>query len=159
MSGALLIEGARIVDPASGLDAVGHLVVEDGRIAKVAAGGAAAAGGTPGADRIDAHGLVLAPGLIDMRVFTGEPGHEYRETLATASAAAAAGGVTSFVVMPDTLSRARALRLDSRAMLMNNDGYTFFEKIGDLVVTGPTKTNVNDFRAILIDCAARKFDG
>lgn len=63
------------------------------------------------------------------------------------------------VVMPDTLSRARALRLDSRAMLMNNDGYTFFEKIGDLVVTGPTKTNVNDFRAILIDCAARKFDG
>src|SRR6185437_13769058 len=47
--------------------------------------------------------LLLAPGLIDMRVFTGEPGREYRETLASASAAAAAGGVTSFVLMPDTL--------------------------------------------------------
>ena len=45
----------------------------------------------------------MAPGLIDMRVFTGEPGHEYRETLASAGEAAAAGGVTSFVTMPDTL--------------------------------------------------------
>src|SRR5690606_30601911 len=51
---------------------------------------------------IDAQGLVLAPGLIDMRVFVGEPGKEYRETLASAGAAAVAGGVTSFVMMPDT---------------------------------------------------------
>jgi dihydroorotase len=100
MSRPLRIENARIVDPASGLDAAGYLVVEAGRIVKVAAGAAPAA---TDAERVDAHGLVLAPGLIDMRVFTGEPGHEYRETLASAGAAAAAGGVTSFVVMPDTL--------------------------------------------------------
>jgi dihydroorotase len=100
MTRSLIVENARIVDPASGMDAVGALHVEDGRIAGIATG---TAGLPRDADRVDAHGLVLAPGLIDMRVFTGEPGREYRETLASASAAAAAGGVTSFVLMPDTL--------------------------------------------------------
>jgi dihydroorotase len=96
----LVVANARIVDPASNADQRGALLVEDGRIAALAPG---AAPGTPeGATTIDAHGLVLAPGLIDMRVFTGEPGHEYRETLASAAEAAAAGGITSFVVMPDT---------------------------------------------------------
>jgi hydroxypyruvate reductase len=51
----------------------------------------------------------------------------------------------------DTLARARALGLDARAMLGDNDGYGFFKALGDLVVTGPTLTNVNDFRAILIE--------
>lgn len=55
-----------------------------------------------GYDIIDAKGLIIAPGLIDMCVFTGEPGAEHKETLASASAAAAAGGVTTMVVMPDT---------------------------------------------------------
>jgi dihydroorotase len=96
----LVVQNARIVDPASGLDAVGSLKVEDGVIAAVVSGPARPAAG--GATAIDARGLVLAPGLIDMRVFTGEPGHEYRETLASAGEAAAAGGVTSFVLMPDT---------------------------------------------------------
>ena len=54
------------------------------------------------AEIIDCGGRVLAPGLIDMMVFTGEPGHEHRETLATASRAAAAGGVTTIVCMPNT---------------------------------------------------------
>jgi len=54
------------------------------------------------------------------------------------------------IVTPDTLARARAAGLDPAAMLADNDGYGFFEKIGDLVTTGPTLTNVNDFRAILI---------
>ena len=100
MTRPLIVENARIVDPASGMDAIGAIHVEDGRIAHIATGSA----GLPrDADRVDARGLVLAPGLIDMRVFTGEPGREYRETLASASAAAAAGGVTSFVLMPDTL--------------------------------------------------------
>ena len=55
-----------------------------------------------GAVIVDCGGQVLAPGLIDMRVFTGEPGEEHKETLQTASIAAAAGGVTTMVVMPRT---------------------------------------------------------
>ena len=54
------------------------------------------------------------------------------------------------VLAPDTLARAAKLGLQPAALLQNNDGYHFFDKLGDLVVTGPTRTNVNDFRAILI---------
>ena len=95
----LIVENARIVDPASGYDGPGSMRVEDGRIVAIVHGTAGA--GIDG-ERVDASGLVLAPGLIDMRVFTGEPGREYRETLQSAGEAAAAGGVTSFVAMPDT---------------------------------------------------------
>ncbi|MBN9304251.1 MAG: dihydroorotase [Devosia sp. 67-54] len=100
MTAPLVIANARIVDPASNTDRKGALLVADGRIEGLAEG--APQGVPDGATLIDARGLVVAPGLIDMRVFTGEPGHEYRETLATAADAAAAGGVTSFVLMPDT---------------------------------------------------------
>jgi hydroxypyruvate reductase len=55
------------------------------------------------------------------------------------------------IIVPDTLERARAHGLDARAMLADNDGYGFFAALGDLVITGPTLTNVNDFRAILIE--------
>jgi hydroxypyruvate reductase len=55
------------------------------------------------------------------------------------------------LITPDTLARAKARGLDARAFLANNDAYSFFEGLGDLIVTGPTRTNVNDFRAILID--------
>src|SRR5690606_30709902 len=100
MTRPLLIENARIVDPASNADLTGAILVKKGRIADIAEG---AAPGVPDkANRLDARGLVLSPGLIDMRVFTGEPGHEYRETLRSAGQAAAAGGVTSILVMPDT---------------------------------------------------------
>jgi dihydroorotase len=100
MSRPLLIENARIVDPASGVDHQGAVLVENGVIADISRGGPV---GVPeGAEVIKANGHILAPGLIDMRVFTGEPGREYRETLASAGEAAAAGGVTSFVMMPDT---------------------------------------------------------
>ena len=58
------------------------------------------------------------------------------------------------VVTPDTMSRAAALGLDARARLADNDAYGFFAALGDLVVTGPTLTNVNDFRAILIPAGA-----
>ncbi len=57
------------------------------------------------------------------------------------------------MITPDTLARARALGLDAKAMLADNDGYGFFSALEDLVVTGPTLTNVNDFRAILVDRA------
>jgi dihydroorotase len=100
MSRPLLIENARIVDPASGTDQSGAVLVENGVISDIALG--APVGVPDGAEVINAMGLILSPGLIDMRVFTGEPGKEYRETLQSAGDAAAAGGVTSFVMMPDT---------------------------------------------------------
>jgi len=62
------------------------------------------------------------------------------------------------IVRPDTLARARAMGLDAGAMLAGNDAYGFFAALGDLVVTGPTLTNVNDFRAILVEPAAHKSD-
>ncbi|HVY50620.1 MAG TPA: dihydroorotase [Devosia sp.] len=101
MTSPLVVTNGRIVDPASNTDVRGALLIEDGRISGIVRG--TAPGFPQGAEIVDAQGLVVAPGLIDMRVFTGEPGHEYRETLASASEAAAAGGVTSFVVMPDTI--------------------------------------------------------
>jgi len=100
MTRPLLIENARVVDPASGTDAQGAVLIENGVVTDLALSGPV---GVPeGAEVINARGLALAPGLIDMRVFTGEPGKEYRETLQSAGDAAAAGGVTSFVMMPDT---------------------------------------------------------
>ncbi|ODT80279.1 MAG: dihydroorotase [Pelagibacterium sp. SCN 64-44] len=100
MTRPLLIENVRVVDPASGTDHRGAVLVENGHISDLVLGGPA---GIPDdAEVIDGKGQVLAPGLIDMRVFVGEPGKEYRETLASAGAAAVAGGITSFVMMPDT---------------------------------------------------------
>jgi dihydroorotase len=91
---------ARIVDPASGRDEPGGLVVRDGLIADI--GPHLRRNAPDGAEVVDCHGHVLAPGLIDCQVFTGDPGQEHRETLKTASFAAAAGGVTTIVCMPDT---------------------------------------------------------
>jgi dihydroorotase len=92
---------ARLIDPATKLDARGGLLVENGKIADV--GPRLFNDADPrDPEVIDCKGLVLAPGLIDMRVLTGEPGGEHRETLASASEAAAAGGVTTMVVMPNT---------------------------------------------------------
>jgi dihydroorotase len=91
---------ARLVDPASGRDEPGGVLVQDGTVADL---GGHLRRNAPEATRvIDCKGHVLCPGLIDMQVFTGEPGQEHRETLKTASQAAAAGGVTTIVVMPDT---------------------------------------------------------
>lgn len=96
---ALVIENARIIDPATEREVKGAVLCDEGRILDVVSG--AAPGAPAHVARVDAAGLILAPGLVDMRVFTGEPGFEYRETLKSASEAAAAGGVTSFVMMPD----------------------------------------------------------
>lgn len=96
-----VFSGARVVDPARDLDAIGSVIVAEGRI--LAAGPDVLNQGAPeGWEIVDARGKLVAPGLVDGRVFVGEPGYEHRETLATASKAAAAGGVTTIVTMPDT---------------------------------------------------------
>lgn len=91
---------ARLIDPASGYDGPGGVLVEGSTIAD--AGSHLHSTPPEGAAVIDCRGNILCPGLIDCQVFTGEPGAEHRETLKTASHAAAAGGVTTIVVMPDT---------------------------------------------------------
>jgi dihydroorotase len=97
----ILLANARIIDPSRDLDIAGDLLIADGAI-REAKRGIGAAGVPEGTDVIDCRGKIVAPGLIDMRAFVGEPGAEYRETLATASRAAAAGGVTTVICQPDT---------------------------------------------------------
>lgn len=97
----LAISNARLIDPKSGTDKIGDLLIKDGVIAAFGAN-LFAEGLSPDIKNIDADGKILCPGLIDMRVVTGEPGAEHKETLASAGLAAAAGGVTSMVVMPQT---------------------------------------------------------
>ena len=92
---------AHLVDPASGWDGPGGLLVKNGKIAQVVQGGDLGAL-SDDIEVIDAKGAMLAPGLVDLRVKTGEPGAETKETLKSAALAAAAGGVTSIVLQPDT---------------------------------------------------------
>jgi dihydroorotase len=94
----LLLKTARLVDPAGGREELGGVLVQDGLIQDVGPHVTE----TTDADTIDCGGQVLAPGLIDMRAFIGEPGAAHRETLKSAGEAAAAGGVTTIVSMPDT---------------------------------------------------------
>ena len=97
----LVLLNARLIDPAAGTETRGGLLMIDGLIADL--GGAVTRDSVPAdAEIIDCAGDMVAPGLIDMRAFVGEPGAEHRETMASASAAAAAGGVTTMVAMPDT---------------------------------------------------------
>jgi len=97
----ILLTNARIIDPSRDLDLEGDLLIADGVI-RDAKRGIGAAGVPEGTEVVDCRGKVAAPGLIDMRAFVGEPGAEYRETFASASQAAAAGGVTTIVSQPDT---------------------------------------------------------
>jgi dihydroorotase len=97
----ILLANARILDPSRDLDIEGDLLMADGVI-REAKRGIGAAGVPEATEVIDCRGKVVAPGLVDMRAFVGEPGAEYRETIASASQAAAAGGVTTIVCQPDT---------------------------------------------------------
>jgi dihydroorotase len=97
----ILLANAQIVDPSRDLDFPGDLLIADG-IVREAKKGIGAAGVPEGTDVIDCRGKLVAPGLIDMRAFVGEPGAGHRETLASASQAAAAGGVTTIICQPNT---------------------------------------------------------
>ena len=96
----MLIAGGRVIDPAQGIDALRDVLVRDGRIAAVESPGAFLSVQT--AQVIDAAGMVVAPGLIDIHVHLREPGQTHKETIATGTAAAAAGGFTTVVAMPNT---------------------------------------------------------
>ena len=89
----LLIKNGRIIDPASKYDGVADLLVEDGRIAAIGANLSAS-----GAEILDAEGMIVAPGFLDIHVHLREPGFEHAETIETGARAAAAGG---FPVGPD----------------------------------------------------------
>ncbi|WP_454684791.1 dihydroorotase [Ancylobacter moscoviensis] len=97
----ILLAKARILDPSRDLDTKGDILVADGVIKDIAPD-LTAAGLPADTEIVDCRGLVAVPGLVDMRAFVGEPGAEHRETLASASQAAAAGGVTTIICQPDT---------------------------------------------------------
>jgi dihydroorotase len=100
-TGRIAYLNARLLDPASGLDAVGALLVEDGRIADF--GPHLFRTGAPSVNEIvDCKGKCLAPGLIDARVQVREPGEEHKETIESASVAASHGGVTTMIQLPNT---------------------------------------------------------
>src|SRR5437773_886844 len=97
---SLLLVGGRVIDPANGFDAPADLLIEEGRIAAVGPDAARQAGTQ--IERLDVRGLVVCPGLIDLHVHLREPGETAKESIATGTAAAARGGFTSVVCMPNT---------------------------------------------------------
>src|SRR5438132_8153564 len=95
----LLIQNGYVIDPAQGINTGKSLFIEDGRVV----GLSSYSDPVPeGAEVFDATGLIIAPGFIDMHVHLREPGHEYKETIASGAAAAIAGGFTTVCAMPNT---------------------------------------------------------
>jgi len=97
--GSLLIKGGHVIDPAAKINAPMDVLLRDGRVAEVAAPNKIRTGAD---EKFDARGLIVAPGFIDLHVHLREPGQSYKETIATGTAAAAAGGFTSVCCMPNT---------------------------------------------------------
>ena len=98
MSQYKLYQNARLLDPKSGLDVKGHLLSKDGKIFELGENVTA----PEGTEIIDCSGLCICPGLIDMRVFVGIPGADYKDTIKNTGEAAAAGVVTTVCVQPNT---------------------------------------------------------
>ncbi len=99
MVNELLIRGGRVIDPANGIDEIADVLIQNGKIAAIGKKTAAAK------KEIDASGLIVCPGLIDMHVHLREPGQEWKEDIESGSRAAVAGGVTSMCCMPNTTPR------------------------------------------------------
>lgn len=95
----ILIQNGRVIDPANSINEMLDMLISDGRIARIGKPGSIS---SSGCDVIDASGMIVAPGLVDMHVHLREPGFEYKETIATGVAAARAGGFTSVCCMPNT---------------------------------------------------------
>jgi dihydroorotase len=100
----ILIRGGRVVDPSSGVDADRDVLLKDGRVSAIDAPGKLnGAARQDAAEIFDAKGLIVAPGLVDIHVHLREPGQGYKETIASGTAAAAAGGFTAVCAMPNTI--------------------------------------------------------
>src|SRR5690242_12531241 len=97
---SLLLTGGRVIDPATHFDAIADLFIKEGRIATI--GPDAAARAPAECERLDVSGMIVCPGLIDLHVHLREPGQTAKENIATGTAAAARGGFTSIVCMPNT---------------------------------------------------------
>ncbi len=98
----LVLRNGRVIDPATGLDAVADVLIEDGMIVEISPHIQIGSDRLKGLEQIDANGKWIVPGLIDMHVHLREPGEEYKETIASGTLAAAAGGFTSVACMPNT---------------------------------------------------------
>src|SRR5580692_10956417 len=98
-SPSLLIKGGQLIDPAAKINAPMDVLLRDGRVAEVALPNKIRGGSD---EKFDARGLIVAPGFIDLHVHLREPGQSYKETIASGTAAAAAGGITSVCTMPNT---------------------------------------------------------
>src|SRR6202035_2156482 len=96
---SLLIKGGDVIDPAAKINAPMDILLRDGRVAEIALPNKVRGGAD---EKLDARGLIVAPGFIDLHVHLREPGQGYKETIATGTAAAAAGGFTSVCTMPNT---------------------------------------------------------
>ena len=100
----ILIQGGHLVDPSTGMDERRDLFLRDGRVAALDLPGKLdALAKEEKAEKIDASGLIVAPGLVDIHVHLREPGQGYKETIASGTRAAAAGGFTSVCAMPNTM--------------------------------------------------------
>src|SRR6184192_2189042 len=99
-SNSLLIRGGHLIDPAAKMDALMDVLLRDGRVAEVSLPNKIRGGAD---EKFDARGLIVAPGFIDLHVHLREPGQAHKETIATGTAAAAAGGFTSVCTMPNTV--------------------------------------------------------
>jgi dihydroorotase len=119
---SILIHSGHLIDPAQGIDRPMDLLLRNGRIAQIAEPGAIA---RKGHELINAQGLVVSPGFIDIHVHLREPGQQHKETIATGTAAAAAGGFTSVCTMPntvpvnDSVAITRWLRQPARGAVVN----------------------------------------
>src|ERR1700740_1347316 len=96
---SLLIKGGHVIDPAAKINAPMDVLLREGRVAEIAPPNKIRAGAD---EKFDARGLIVAPGFIDLHVHLREPGQSYKETVASGTAAAAAGGFTSVCTMPNT---------------------------------------------------------
>src|ERR1700678_3707409 len=97
---SLLIKGGHVIDPAEKINAPMDVLLRDGRVAEIAPPNKIRGSAD---EKFDARNLIVAPGFIDLHVHLREPGQGYKETIATGTAAAAAGGFTSVCTMPNTV--------------------------------------------------------